>query len=84
MNIKISLIKKYIVIVKLLLLKEGSKDYKGIHRLLSYMNKDEGSEVNYSCQVFAYFSASVSKLISPIFCTNFVIVNFFIYKPRYV
>jgi hypothetical protein len=76
--------KKYIVLVKLLLLKEGSKDYKGIYRLLSYMNKDEGSEVNHSYQVFAYFSGSVSKLKSPIFCTNFVIVNFVIYKLRYI
>jgi hypothetical protein len=30
-------------------------DYRGIYGLLSYMNKDEGSEVNHSCQVFANF-----------------------------
>jgi rRNA maturation protein Nop10 len=36
------------------------EDYRGIYRLLSYMNKDKGSNVN---QVFANFSASVKKLI---------------------
>ncbi len=56
-----------------------SNDYRGIYRLVSYMNKDEGSEVNHCCQVFAIFSASVTKLISHIFCINFVIVNFVIY-----
>jgi hypothetical protein len=34
-----------------------------VYRLLSYMKKDEGSEVNQRCQVLAYFSASVSKLM---------------------
>ncbi len=52
-------------------------DYRGINRLLCYMNKDEGSEVNHCCQVFANFSASVTKLLNHIFCINFVIVNFF-------
>jgi hypothetical protein len=55
-----------------------------VYRLLSYMNKDEGSEVNHCCQVFAYFSASVSKSISHIFCINFVIVNFVVYTLCYV
>jgi hypothetical protein len=61
-----------------------AKDYRGINRLLSYMNKDEGSEVNHCCQVFANFSASVTKLLSHIFCKNFVIVNFVICKLCYV
>jgi hypothetical protein len=60
------------------------KDYRSLYRLLSYMNKDEGSEVNHCCQVFANYSASVTKLICHIFCINFVIVNFFIYKLCFV
>jgi hypothetical protein len=52
------------------------KDYRGIYRLLSYMNKDEGSEVNHCCQVFAHFSANVTKFIHHIFCINFVFLNF--------
>ncbi len=61
-----------------------TKEYRGLYRLLSYMNKDKGSEENHCCQVFANFSASVTKLISHIFCINFVIVNFVIYKLCYV
>ncbi len=52
------------------------KDYRGICRLLSYMNKDEGSEENHCCQVFANFSASETKFIHHIFCINFGIINF--------
>ncbi len=48
------------------------------------MNKDEGFEVNHCCQAFAKFSASVTELISHIFCINFVSVNFVIYKLCYV
>jgi hypothetical protein len=60
------------------------KDYSGIHRLLSYMNKDEGSEVNHCCQVFAKCSTSVEKFICHIFLINFVIINFVTYKLCYV
>jgi hypothetical protein len=44
------------------------------------MDKDERSEVKHCCQAFANFSASVTKLISHIFCINFAIVNFVMYK----
>ncbi len=44
------------------------------------MNKDEGSRVNHCCQVFANFSASVTKFVRHIFCINFVILNFDTYK----
>jgi hypothetical protein len=60
------------------------KDYRGVHRLLSYMNKDEGSEENQCCQVFANFSSSVAMFIRHIFCINFVIINFVTYKLRYL
>ncbi len=53
-----------------------AKDCRDIYRLLSYMNKDEGSEANHCCQVFTNFSASVTKFICHIFCTNFVIMHF--------
>jgi hypothetical protein len=54
-----------------------TKDYRGICRLLCYMNNDEGSEVNHCSQVFAAnFSASVKKFIPHIFCINYVIINF--------
>jgi hypothetical protein len=55
-------------------------DYRGIYRLLSYMNKDEGSEVNLCCQALANFSDSVTKFIHHMFCINFVIINFVTYK----
>jgi hypothetical protein len=61
-----------------------TKDYRGICRLLSYMNKDEGSEVNKCCQVFANFLASVTKFAPQIFCVNFVIIYFVTYKLCYV
>jgi hypothetical protein len=60
------------------------KDYRGIDRLLSYMNKDEGYEVNHCCQVFSNFSASMTKFICHIFCINFVIINFVTYKLCYL
>ncbi len=56
------------------------KDYRGLYRLLSYMNKDKGSEVNDCCQFFASFSSIVTKFISHIFCVNFVIINFVTYN----
>ncbi len=56
------------------------KDYRGIYRLLSYMNKDKGSEVNHCCQAFANFSAGVKNFIRHIFCINFVIINLLLYK----
>ncbi len=43
------------------------KDYRGIYRLSSYMNEDEGSEANHCCQVCANFSASVTKFFRHIF-----------------
>jgi hypothetical protein len=57
-------------------------DYKGIYRLLSYMNKDEGSEVTHCCQVLVNFSAGVMKFIRHIFCINVVIINFVMHKLR--
>jgi hypothetical protein len=49
------------------------------------MNKDEGSEVNHGCQVFANFSASVTKYKRHFFCINFVIINNFVqYKHCYI
>ncbi len=59
------------------------KDYWGIYvycRLLSNETKKEGSEANHCCQVFANFSASVTKFIRHIFCLNFVLINFAIHK----
>ncbi len=60
------------------------KDYRGIYRSLSYMNKGQGSELNRCCQVFGNFSASVTKFIHHIFCINFVIINFVTYKLSYI
>jgi hypothetical protein len=66
------------------------KDYRGIYRLLSYMNKDEGSEVNHCCQVFANFSASVTKFIHHIFLYKFcyfefcLLVSFVMYNICYI
>jgi hypothetical protein len=53
-------------------------------RLLRHMNKDEGSEKNHCCQVFANLSASVTKCMHHIFCINFVIINFVTYKLCFV
>jgi hypothetical protein len=55
-----------------------------LYRMCFYMNKDEGSEVNHCCQVFANFSATLTKLIRHIFCINFVIINFDTCKLCYV
>ncbi len=57
-------------------------------RLLSCMNKDEGSEVNHCCQVFTNILSSVTKFICHIFWINFVImslllINFVSYKLCY-
>ncbi len=60
------------------------KDYRGVCRLLRYMNKDEGSEENHCCQVFANLSANVTKFIRHIFCINFVIINFVTYELCYL